>query len=87
MAHRIDETVSRAGQCFDVAGRFGGIPECEAQAVHGRIEPAFKIAERLVRPEPAPHFLASDDFTRGFEKRLQDLQRLSLKPDSDPLLA
>ena len=47
----------------------------------------FEIDKRVIRPEALAEFVASDGRAGFFEQGSQNLERLSLQPDLDAVLA
>ena len=58
---RRNETISAAGNCFDVSGLLGRIPQHLPESVHRRIQAMFKINERAALPQLLLKFLATDN--------------------------
>ncbi len=58
---RRQKAVSGAGQCLNVAGRFGGIAERDAQPVDPGVQAWLKIDKSVRGPQPAAQVLPRDD--------------------------
>jgi hypothetical protein len=66
---RNKESISSLWNCLDVSGIFGVIVQRLPQLANRHPEAAVKINERIVRPEAASKFLATDYFSGVFQER------------------
>ena len=57
-----------------------------AKPVHGRVQSVIEIDERTASPKLLLKLISGDDLAGPPDESLQDLQRLSLKPHTDPVL-
>ena len=85
--HSGNETVTPPRQGFDVAGLVGRVPQHLAKSVHGGVESMIEIDECAALPKLLLKFIPSDDLTGPPYESRQNLQRLSLKPQTNPVLA
>ena len=85
--HRGDETVSAAGEGFDVARAGSRVSESFAHLVDGGVQAVVEVDERVGGPELLLQLFARDDFAGTFEQQRQHLEGLSLQAQLDAALA
>jgi hypothetical protein len=79
---RPDESVSAAGDGFDVARLVGGIAQGPPEPINGGVEAMIEVDKRAVAPDFGEQLLARHQFTGLFEEGQQDLEGLAGQPDS-----
>src|SRR5262249_5461818 len=82
-----DEPVATARHGFDETWALGDIAEAIAQPVDDRVEAVVEVDERVRLPQPAAQLLARYDLTGPLEQRHENLKRLLLKPEPDPVFS
>jgi hypothetical protein len=81
------ESVSAARQRFNVAGPLGGVAEHLAKTRNCIVQAMVEIDKSIGGPNQRSQLLASDHIAGVLEQSGQDLQRLTLQPQSYPLFA
>jgi hypothetical protein len=76
-----DEAVAAARERFDKTWLFCRIAEGRAQLSHGEVHCVVKVAEFLLRPDPAAQFFPRYHFARIFQKAGKNFERLFLEFD------
>ena len=79
-----DETITATGQGLNVPRRLGRIPQRFSQALNGVVDAVVEIDKSIGGPDLLPQMLSCYHFPPAFE---QDLKRLLLQTDFDPVLA
>src|SRR5271163_272944 len=80
--HRRDEPVSAARQRFYVAGPLGRVAEDLAKARNRIVQAMVEIDKSVGRPNLCSQLLESDHIAGALEQSGQNLQRLTLQPQS-----
>jgi hypothetical protein len=80
-----DETVATPRYRLDIAGLFSRIVQGLAQFGYSRIQAALEIDKRVGLPQARLQTFASNQVAGAFQKRFQDLYRLFLNSDPEPI--
>ena len=80
------KAVPPARDGFDEARVVGGIIECRAQLLDGRVEAVVKFDECVGWPEPLADLLPRCQFTPTVQQHREDLEGLVLNFDPQPPL-
>jgi hypothetical protein len=83
---RNKKPISSLCNCLNVSGIFGVIVQRLPELANRHPEAAVKINERIVTPEAASKFLATDDFSGVFQERDEEPIGLLLQPYASPVL-
>src|SRR5262249_2602172 len=82
-----DEAIAAPMERLDEAGMFGVIAECRAQPLDGGIQAVVEVDKCPVGPELLAELFAGQHFSRSLEQHHQHVERLSLQPEPDAVLA
>jgi hypothetical protein len=85
--HRRNKPVSEARQRFNAARPLGGVTEHLAKPRNRIVQAMVEIDKSVGGPNLRSQLLASDHIAGALEKNGQNLQRLTLQPQSDPVFA
>ena len=77
------KAISAAGNSLDEGGILSRVTKSVAHAPYGRVEAVVEVNECISRPQAMAQIVASDDFSRLFQKQRQYLERLLLDLDLD----
>jgi len=81
-----NKPVPPASQRFNIARLVGGVPQHLAKPIHRRVQSMLEIDERAASPKLLLKLIPADNLTGAPDERNQDLQRLSLKPQTNSVL-
>jgi hypothetical protein len=82
-----DKSITPAGQRLDKTRIFGRVTQGVAKSFYRGIQAVFEIDERVGRPKPRLEFLARDHLSRSCQQKIQDLERLILEANANPVAA
>jgi hypothetical protein len=82
-----DEAVALPGDGLDISRAIGRVPQSAPQSPYRGVDTKIEFDYGLVRPEALANLLARNNFARGFEQHLEDLEGLLLEPNSATLFA
>ena len=74
--HRHQQTVTTAGQGFDVARIVGGGPQCLAQPIHGGADAVLELHYGVIRPQPLADFFAAHHFAGMLQQHRENQKGL-----------
>jgi hypothetical protein len=83
--HTSYEAVAMAGNGLDESRIVGRIAQHFAQPLDGHVQSVVKVNKGVCWPESGMQFLAGDDLVWVLEKLEQDLKRLVLHLEPDPI--
>ena len=79
-----DEPIAAPRECLDEARVIRGVGQRFAQPLDGGVHPVVEVDERVVRPEPLPQLVASDQLAGAFQQALENLSGWSWRCTRTP---
>jgi len=84
--HVSDKPVTASRQCLYKPRRISGVTQDIAESQDCVIETHVKVHKSIRRPKLVAKLVPGNDFARIFQQHNENLKRLLLQPESDPVL-